>query len=109
MLGFQILTLSFCIFMLYVVRIHHAKRNLPSTEALFWYIVWTSLIFIILLPQTLAHLINIFSINRVFDLLVILAFMVLITITLQHRIQIYKLQTKLEQLVRNLSHGQQKK
>lgn len=101
MIGIQILSITFIIIMLYVVRIHYKKNELPKVEALIWS---TGLIFlgvIVSIKQSADFVRNLFEVTRLLDVLVIIALMGTFILLIENRIQINKLRTRLERLVRD--------
>lgn len=100
MAGVQILSLGFILLMLYVVRIHYKKGQLPKFETLFWGLLWMSLAIFVIFPRSLDAITRAFQIYRVFDLLTIVAFMILFAFVIYGRIEIFQVRKKLEDLVR---------
>lgn len=100
MILFQIFTILFAIFMMYVIRIHRNKDVFDSFEYGAWIAIWIGFIFLSIFPQTMSYVAEVLHIGRVFDAIVIFAFMILGTITIFNRISIKKLEKKLERTVR---------
>lgn len=101
MLGIQILSLTFIIIMLYVVRIHYKKNELPRTEAFAWSIGLIILGIIVSIKQSADFVRNLFAVTRLLDVLVIIALMGTFILLIENRIQINKLRSKLERIVRD--------
>jgi len=101
MQGIQILSITFIIIMLYVVRIHYKKNELPKIEALVWSIGLVALGVIVGVKQSADFVRNLFSVTRLLDVLVIIALMGTFILLIENRIQITKLRTKLDKLVRD--------
>jgi hypothetical protein len=100
MLGIQILSLTFIIIMLYVVRIHYKKGELPRVEAVGWMAGLVLLGIVVSVKGTADFIRNLFAVTRLLDVLVIIALMGTFTLLIENRIQINKLRVKLERLVR---------
>lgn len=101
MLGIQILSITFIIIMLYVVRIHYKKNELPKVEALIWSTGLIILGVIVSIKQSADFVRNLFEVTRLLDVLVIIALMGTFILLIENRIQINKLRTRLERLVRD--------
>jgi len=101
MIGIQILSITFIIIMLYVVRIHYKKNELPRVEALIWSAGLIVLGVIVSIKQSADFVRNLFSVTRLLDVLVIIALMGTFILLIENRIEIAKLRTRLERLVRD--------
>lgn len=101
MVGIQILSITFITIMLYVVRIHYKKNELPRIEAMIWSIGLILLGVVVSVKQSADFVRNLFAVTRLLDVLVIIALMGTFIILIENRIQINKLRTKLERLVRD--------
>lgn len=101
MLGIQLLSITFILIMLYVVRIHYKKNELPKVEASIWSIGLIILGVIVSVKQSADFVRNLFSVTRLLDVLVIIALMGTFILLIENRIQINKLRTRLERLVRD--------
>lgn len=100
MLGIQILSITFIAIMLYVVRIHYKKSELPKVEAIFWTVGLIVLGIIVSIQASADFVRNLFAVTRLLDVLVIIALMGTFILLIENRIQINKLRIKLEKLVR---------
>lgn len=101
MLGIQILSVTFILIMLYVVRIHYQKRELPRTEAVAWSVGLILLGLVVSVKSTADFVRNLFAVTRLLDVLVIVALMGTFIILIENRIQINKLRLKFERLIRD--------
>lgn len=101
MLGIQILSLTFILIMLYVVRIHYKKNELPKTEAYIWSTGLLVLGIVVSVKQSADFVRNLFAVTRLLDVLVIIALMGTFIMLIENRIQITKIRTKLDKLVRD--------
>ena len=100
MLGIQLLSITFIIAMLYVVRIHYKKGELPRVEAIAWSIALLFVGVIVTIPATADFIRNLFEVTRLTDVIVIFALMGTFVLLIENRIQINKLRVKLERIVR---------
>lgn len=100
MIGIQMFSIVFIFIMLYVVRIHYKKQELPHVEAMFWSIVLLSLATIVIVPGSADAVRNLFQVSRLLDVIMIIAFMGTFIFLIENRIQISKLRSKLELLTR---------
>ena len=98
-MGIQILSVVFILIMLYVVRIHSKKNELPRVEALGWSLGLIVLGVIVSVKQSADFVRNLFAVTRLLDVLVIIALMGTFILLIENRIQINKLRTKLDRLV----------
>lgn len=105
MLGIQILSVTFILLMLYVVRIHYKKGELVRTEAAFWSISLILLGLIVGFKETADIVRKLFDVTRLMDVLVIIALMISFFLLIENRIQINKLRIKLEKIVRDRAIG----
>ena len=101
MIGIQILSVTFILVMLYVVRIHYKKNELPKIEALVWSIGLIVLGVIVSIKQSADFVRQLFSVTRLLDVLVIIALMGTFILLIENRIQINKLRAKLDRIVRD--------
>lgn len=101
MLGIQILSVTFILIMLYVIRIHYVKHELPKAEAVFWSVGLVILGIVVSYTPSANFVRRLFAVTRLLDVLVIVALMVVFVMLIENRIQINKLRTKLERIVRD--------
>ena len=101
MLGIQLLSVVFILIMLYVVRIHYKKNELPKVEALAWSIGLIVLGVVVSIQESADFVRNLFAVTRLLDVLVIIALMGTFILLIENRIQISKLRSKLERIVRD--------
>lgn len=97
---FQIISVLFALFLMYVVSIHKRKAKLSRTEVSFWYSMWAFFIIVALFPQLLIGIANELRFARVFDLLVVIALMVLTILVVINYFTQKENQKKLEIFVR---------
>lgn len=101
MILFQIILISFAVFMIYVARIHNRKQNISRTEYFFWLATWIGFSMVVIWPASVAGVAESLNIARVFDLLVIIALMFITLLTFYNRILFNKMQEKFERLIRD--------
>jgi len=101
MMGIQILSVTFILVMLYVVRIHVKKGELPKVEATAWSLGLIVLGIVVSVRQSADFVRNLFVVSRLLDVLVIIALMGTFFLLIENRIQINKMRTRLERLVRD--------
>jgi len=100
MMGIQILSTVFIFIMLYVVRIHYKKGDLPKVEAVFWVTILFIIGTLVIVEHTANFIRTLFAVTRLTDVIVIFALMGVFVLLIENRIQINKLRRKLEKLVR---------
>lgn len=100
MQGIQIASLIFIFIMLYVVRIHYKKSELPRAEAAFWSLILLILGTLVVVEESANFIRNLFQVSRLLDVVMIVAFMGTFIFLIENRIQITKLRSKLEKLTR---------
>jgi len=100
-LGVQIISISFAIFMLYVVYLHHKRGNVNKKEFIIWLILWGALILFALFPKILDPVLARLFVTRAMDLIMIVAFMILSYLGFQNHIGVKNLQRQIKQLVRS--------
>ncbi len=101
MMGIQILSVTFILVMLYVVRIHYKRQEMSKVEACLWAAGLIILGIIVGIKQTADMVRNLFAVTRLLDVLVIIALMGTFILLIENRIQTNKLRTKLEKIVRD--------
>ncbi len=97
---FQVGSVLFALFMLYVVSVHSKKKTFSQTEASFWYSLWTFFIVIALFPDLLLGISDLLHFARVFDLLIVAALMVLSVVVFLSYFNQKDSSKKIEELVR---------
>ena len=101
MMGIQVLSVTFILVMLYVVRIHYKKSELPKVEAMAWMVGLIFLGIIVSVKASADFVRNLFAVTRLLDVLVIIALMGTFILLIENRIQINKLRIKFEKLIRD--------
>jgi hypothetical protein len=99
-LGVQIVTILFAIFMIYVAFLHWKRKEINGGEIIFWLILWLGFILITLFPNFLQRLTNLLFFARVMDLLMVTAFMILAFLGFQNNVSNRRMEKKIEELVR---------
>jgi len=78
--GIQILGIIFGLVMLYFTFYYHKRKDFSKIDVFLWFLIWSSFIFVILLPKTVEWLIEPLHIIRVLDLLIIVSILTLFAI-----------------------------
>ncbi len=104
---FQIVSVLFALFLMYVVSIHRRKAKLTTTEVSFWYSMWAFFIVIALFPGLLLGITQQLHFARVFDLLVVAALMVLTILVVINYFTQKENQKNLEKFVRKQAIDEQ--
>lgn len=107
--AFQIIAISFALFMLYIVRVYKKRIGLSFIEMQFWNVMWIGFMFLALFPETLSGAVDTLNFLRVFDLLIVIAFMIITTIVILTFFQVRTLNKKTEKLVREVAIKRVKK
>jgi hypothetical protein len=100
LLGVQLITVMFAIFMMYVAFWHYKQSNIGAQEIVFWIFIWLVFIYFAIFPRVLDPILAKLYIARAFDLLTVVAFMILAYLGFQNHVGIKDLQRRIEQLVR---------
>lgn len=101
MIGIQILSVTFILVMLYVVRIHYKKNELPRVEAMVWSSILIALGVIVSFKSSADLVRGLFKVDRLTDIIVIVSLMFVGVVMIENRIQINKLRAKLDRIVRD--------
>lgn len=99
-LGVQIITILFAVFMVYVAFLHWKRKEINGTEIFFWFILWTGFILITLFPNLLQETTKLLFFARVMDLLMVIAFMILAFLGFQNHVSNRRMEKKIEELIR---------
>lgn len=102
-LGLQLIALIFALIMIYFAYLHYRKGTINGLEILFWLIIWSGAIFIVLFPNIVKTFSETIAISRAFDLAVIGGFILVITIVVSSYMRTKNLEKKLEELVREVA------
>ncbi|MFZ1721817.1 MAG: DUF2304 domain-containing protein [Microgenomates group bacterium] len=104
---FQIASVLFALFLMYVVSIHRRKAKLSTSEVSFWYSIWGFFIVIALFPGLLLGITHQLHFARVFDLLVVAALMFLTVMVVLNYFTQKVNQKNLEKFVRKQAIDEQ--
>jgi hypothetical protein len=99
LLGIQIISISFAIFMVYVTFLHYKRGTVNGREFSFWLFCWISFTFFTLFPRVLDPLLAQIFVTRAMDLLMIVAFMILTYLGFQNHIGVKNLQRQISKIV----------
>ena len=99
-LGVQIISTLFAIFMIYASFLHWKRKDFSGLEILFWIALWLGLVVVTLSPNLLLSLTQELFFARVMDLLMVAAFMILAFLGFQNYASNKRMEKKMEDLVR---------
>lgn len=97
---FQLISILFATFMMYVVRVKAKKYHLPKLETYVWYSIWGAFIILAFFPQLLLGVAGALRFARVFDLLTVIAFMILTALVFYLYFALKEIRIKIEEMVR---------
>ncbi len=103
MIGLQLFSILFGLYMLYWCFLVYKKRLIYIRELGFWVLVWVVFMLVVLLPESTKSVLQTFRIERTMDLLMIITFVVLWGITFRNYVENKQLKKKLQDLVRALA------
>jgi len=99
LLGIQVISILFGLFMIYMIRLHFKRNNLGKKEYLMWMGCWIVFIIFALFPGVLAPVITTLKIVRVLDLLMVMAFMILTYLAFSDHMAIRDLYRQINKIV----------
>lgn len=99
LLGIQIISIFFALFMIYMIRMHFKRGNLSRKEYLLWLGCWLLFILFATFPGVLTPVIITLKIVRVLDLLMVMAFMILTYLAFSDHMAIRDLYRQIGKLV----------
>lgn len=100
MIGIQIFAILFACWMVYFTKLHYNRGEFRRLEFTLWMFLWAGLVFVVIFPRSVGFLLHLFSINRAFDLVVIVGVIVLFGITFRNYVIVRRLERRLEQAIR---------
>jgi len=103
MMGVQVLTILFSLFMAYLVHLNYKRKLLSKTSFALWELLWAMLIIIVLFPSILDPVIETFNFSRLFDLMSVAAFAFLALFSFHNFVIASKNKQNIEKLVRKLA------
>lgn len=103
MMGVQVLTILFSLFMAYLVHLNYKRKLLSKTSFALWELLWAMLIIIVLFPSILDPVIETFHFSRLFDLMSVAAFAFLALFSFHNFIIASKNKQNIEKLVRKIA------
>jgi len=75
LLGIQIVGVLFGLMMIYVSFMHNKRNEFTSKETFFWMLIWTTFIFVTLVPRSLDFIAKgVLNMGRTMDFLIISGF-----------------------------------
>ena len=103
MIGIQIVALIFALWMIYFSYLHFRRKEFKIIEFLFWQILWLGLIVVVIFPKSVEFILKTFSINRTFDLVVIVGIVILYGVTFRTYVITKRIDKKVEKFIREES------
>ncbi|MFH1366685.1 MAG: DUF2304 domain-containing protein [Patescibacteria group bacterium] len=103
MIGIQIAALIFALWMIYFSYLHFRRAEFKKIEFLLWEILWLGLIMVVIFPKSVEFILKTFSINRTFDLVVIVGIVILYGVTFRTYVITKRIDKKVEKFVREES------
>lgn len=99
-LGLQVIAVIFSLIMIYFAYLHFRRGEINGLEILFWFVAWSSAIFMALFPEVFRIFSATIAISRAFDLAMIGGFMLVIPLVYIAYIRTKRIEKKLEELIR---------
>ena len=109
MIGIQILTILFVLWMTYFSFLHFRRKEFSFWEFSFWQLIWIALAIIVLFPKTINFLLQTLNIARAFDLLTVGGIVILFGVTFRNYVLLRRSDKKIESLVRHIALQENKK
>ncbi|MBU1167486.1 DUF2304 domain-containing protein [Patescibacteria group bacterium] len=101
--GIAIIGIFFALFMGYYTFIKFKRKEITTNQSVFWGLVWTSIIIVVLIPGKISDFLDQFQIARALDLIVVLGIVFLLAVTFYLFVRVNKLKNKLNDLVESLA------
>ena len=108
LLGIQIISILFALFMIYMIRLHYKRDNLGKKEYLLWLSCWLLFILFASFPGVLTPVINTLKIVRVLDLMMVMAFMILTYLAFSDHMAVRDLYRQIGKLVSDQAKNRKK-
>ena|SRR3989304_6466604 len=99
-LGLQFLAVVFALIMVYFAYVNYKRREISRIEIAIWVFAWAGAIIMVLFPDTLRNIAEVFFISRLLDLLIMGGFVLVIVMVSLSYIRTRRIEKKLEDLVR---------
>src|SRR4030042_1426830 len=99
-LGVQIISILFAVFMIYVAFLHWKRKDFNGGEIFFWLALWLGFFFFTFFPDILQNVTKKLFFTRVMDFLMVMAFMILAFLGFQNYVSNRRMEKKIEELVR---------
>jgi hypothetical protein len=103
MIGIQILAIIFALWMVYFSYLHFRRGEFKKIEFVLWQVLWVGLVVVVIFPASVKFILETFSINRTFDLVVIVGMVVLFGVTFRNYVLLKRTENKILELVRKES------
>ena len=107
-LGLQITSLVFAVFMIYIALINYKKKQINKIEFYIWLLIWLFTIFVIFNPERLQNFAQLYF-ARTFDMMVAGAFIVVLYMVTFSYLSVRRMEKKMEDLVRKEALNKVKK
>ena len=98
-IGLQIVSLFFSLFMIYIALLHFKKGEISKFEMYIWFLIWAFTMYVVLFPDRLQNFARIYF-ARTFDMMVAGAFILVIFMVTKTYLSTKQMEKKLEDLVR---------
>lgn len=99
--GVQIIGIIFGLLMAYFTFLHRKRKEFSRTESIAWTILWLSMIFTMIFPDSLNIITERLGIVRAFDLFAVVGFVLIMSLSFHNYVIIGKLKKKLEDNIRD--------
>lgn len=96
MIGIQIVAILFGLWMVYFTFLHFRRGEFTLLEVVVWQLLWIGLIVVVISPRSVDFILRAFSINRTFDLVVVVGIVILFGIAFRNYVLLRRLEKKLE-------------
>jgi len=103
MIGIQILAIIFALWMIYFSYLHFRRGEFKKIEFVLWQVLWVGLVVVVIFPASVKFVLDTFSINRTFDLVVIVGMVVLFGVTFRNYVIVKRMEKKVEDFTRRES------
>ena len=108
-LGLQFLAIVFAMIMVYFAFVNYKRKEINKIETTVWVGAWGIALYMILFPDSLRGLANIFFISRLLDVMIMGGFVLVITMVAIAYIRTKRIEKKVEELVRKEAFKKAKK
>ncbi len=103
MIGLQLIGIAIALVALYMSYLYFKRKDFNRFEFLFWLIIWSGFLTVIITPSSFNFLLKALKIWRLMDLIVIVSLIVIYMLTFKNYIKNKELQRKLDALIREIA------